>query len=134
MTAMPSVEMLLITGRAVFLVFSFVVAAVTFTAWRRSSLRQTQLVLEQSDALLQRQAALEVRLEAIGTALRRLDERSERQGQNAGHAPGYQIAIRLAKSGASRDELMSSCGLSQGEAELVQRLHGAGNGVGAAHA
>jgi Flp pilus assembly protein TadB len=134
MTAMPSVDMLLIAGRAVFLVFSFVVAAITFTAWRRSAQRQTQHVLEQSEALLQRQAALEVRLEAIGTALRRLDERSERQGQSPGHVPGYQIAIRLAKSGASRDELMSSCGLSQGEAELVQRLHGAASGATPAHA
>jgi Flp pilus assembly protein TadB len=134
MMPMPSVEMLLITGRAVFLVFSFVIAAVTFTAWRRSAQRQTQHVLEQSEALLQRQAALEVRLEAIGTALRRLDERSERQGQTPAHVPGYQIAIRLARSGASRDELMSSCGLSQGEAELVQRLHGAASNGSAVHA
>jgi hypothetical protein len=37
--------------------------------------------------------------------------------------PGYQIAIRLAKSGATREELISGCGLSIHEAELVHRLH-----------
>jgi hypothetical protein len=43
----------------------------------------------------------------------------------AAGGPGYQIAIRLAKSGASREELVAGCGLSLLEAELVQRLHGA---------
>jgi len=42
------------------------------------------------------------------------------------------MAIRLARSGASREELMQSCGLSQGEAELVQRLHGAGSSASVA--
>jgi hypothetical protein len=41
----------------------------------------------------------------------------------AAPAPGYQIAIRLAKGGASREELISGCGLSIHEAELVHRLH-----------
>ncbi|MDE2450302.1 MAG: DUF2802 domain-containing protein [Gammaproteobacteria bacterium] len=39
-------------------------------------------------------------------------------------SPGYQIAIRLARGGASREELMSGCGLTLAEAELVRRLHG----------
>ena len=43
-----------------------------------------------------------------------------------GASPGYQMAIRLAKNGASREDLMAGCGLSLAEAELVQRLHGAG--------
>ncbi len=41
----------------------------------------------------------------------------------AASTPGYQIAIRLAKGGASREELVSKCGLSSHEAELVHRLH-----------
>ena len=35
----------------------------------------------------------------------------------------HPIYIRLAKGGASRDELISGCGLSINEAELVHRLH-----------
>ncbi len=56
-----------------------------------------------------------------------LGERLERPaGPVAAHAPspGYQIAIRLARGGASREELMSGCGLTLAEAELVKRLHG----------
>ena len=55
-------------------------------------------------------------------------ERQEGEGRRAGAAagataPSYQIAIRLARSGAPREELMTSCGLTHQEAELVQRLH-----------
>jgi len=54
-----------------------------------------------------------------------MGERLERPQQlasaPAAAAPGYQIAIRLAKGGASREELISGCGLSINEAELVHR-------------
>lgn len=33
-------------------------------------------------------------------------------------------AVRMAKSGATVDELVETCGLSLGEAQLLQRLHG----------
>jgi hypothetical protein len=125
MMSLPDFEAALLAGRAAFLVFSFVVAAVSFTAWRRAARRESEQMLAQSQELLQRFAALETRLDACSTAIAQLDERLERQAQIAGPAPGYQIAIRLAKGGASREELVSNCGLSQGEAELVRRLHGA---------
>jgi hypothetical protein len=35
----------------------------------------------------------------------------------------YEVAARLARSGASCDELMSACGLSRHEAGLLLRLH-----------
>ncbi len=137
-TAMPSVELLLQAGRAVFLVFSFVLAAITFTAWRRATRAQTNHILAQSQSLLHGLTALEARLGATAVAITRLDERIERQGerierhgpQTRAGSPGYEIAIRLARSGASRDELMASCGLSGSEAELVRRLHGASQAAG----
>ena len=64
---LPSAEFLLIAGRAVFLVFSFVVAAISFTAWRRATRRQTAQVLSQTQLVLQRLAELEARVE-IGRA------------------------------------------------------------------
>jgi hypothetical protein len=126
MTITPDIENLLLAGRAVFLVFSFVVAAITFTAWRRAARHQSEQILAQSDAVLQHLGALQTRLDATAAAVVQIEERLERQAQSGGTAaPGYQIAIRLAKGGASREELVSSCGLSAGEAELVRRLHGA---------
>ncbi len=124
---LPSLDILLIAGRAVFLVFSFVLAALAFTAWRRATLAQTQHLLSHTDLVLQRLADLEARVDATKLSVSELGARVERppaQAPMAPPGPGYQLAIRLAKGGASRAELMSGCGLSVSEAELVQRLHG----------
>jgi len=128
----PSVESMLVAGRAVFLVFSFIVAAVTFSGWRRASAAQMQQILAHQELELQRLAELESRLEAIGSTVGDLGKRIEQPRHvtsPAGSAsPGYEIAIRLARGGASREELVCGCGLSQHEAELVWRLHAPRNG------
>lgn len=124
---LPATDFLLIAGRAVFLVFSFVVAAISFTAWRGAARRQTAEVLAQSQLVLQRLAELEARVDATRSMVAALGERLERPvaGTSAhSPSPGYQIAIRLARGGASREELMAGCGLTLAEAELVRRLHG----------
>jgi hypothetical protein len=111
----------------VFLLFSFVFAAVAFTAWRRATQQQTQHLLSHTDLVLQRLAHLEARVDATKLSVSELGARVERPAEAAAAAPvaapGYQLAIRLAKGGASREELMAGCGLSLTEAELVQRLH-----------
>jgi hypothetical protein len=123
---LTSVEFLLVAGRAVFLLFSFVIAAVTFTAWRRATKVQTEQVLSQTHAVLQRLAELEARVDATKVTISQLGDRLERPAAapQGAPAPGYTMAIRLAKGGASREELMAGCGLSLSEAELVRRLHG----------
>jgi Protein of unknown function (DUF2802) len=127
-TTLTSVEFLLLAGRAVFLLFSFIVAAITFSAWRRATRVQTEQVLSQTNTVLQRLAALEARVDATKITLSQLGERLERPAAApAASSPGYQMAIRLAKGGASREDLMAGCGLSLAEAELVQRLHGSTN-------
>lgn len=127
-----SVELTLAAGRAVFLVFSFVVAAVAFTSWRRATRVQTEQVLAHHGVVLQRLAELEARVDSTKASIAQLGERAARPQQLASTlsapSPGYQIAIRLAKGGASREELISGCGLSLHEAELVQRLHAPHNG------
>lgn len=42
-----------------------------------------------------------------------------------GRLKGYAIARRLARKGATAEELMNDCGLTRGEAELIHNLHGA---------
>ena len=122
---MPSVETLLIAGRAVFLLFSFALAAVAFTRWRRAAQAHTAQAQANHEVVLRRLADLEARIAATQVAVSQLGEHLERPQQlaPAASSPGYQIAIRLAKSGASREELVSKCGLSSHEAELVHRLH-----------
>jgi alkylation response protein AidB-like acyl-CoA dehydrogenase len=123
----PSVETLLIAGRAVFLLFSFALAAVAFTRWRRTARTHAAQMQANHQVVLQRLADLEARVVATNVAVTQLAERSERPQQfaaaPAAPSPGYQIAIRLARGGASCEELMSGCGLSIHEAELVHRLH-----------
>lgn len=134
MTEIPALDLLLAGGGAM-MVFALAFAAITFDGWRRATRRQSQHILTHSESLLQQLTALDARVSATASAIRRLDERIERQQHSGGltqgaPAPGYQIAIRLARSGASREELVKSCGLSLGEADLVRRLHGAMQGAG----
>ena len=135
-----SLDVALIAGRAVFLVFCFTLAAIAFTRWRRAANRTAQAATEQHNAVVARLAAIEDALaasreqvanacEQIAALSLKLDETEREQRRTptpaaAAATPSYQIAIRLAKSGASREELMSSCGLTLAEAELVKRLHG----------
>ena len=129
---LTSVEFLLVAGRAVFLLFSFVVAAFAFTSWRRAIQVQTAQVLSQTNTVLQRLAALEARVDATRTTISQLGDRLERPAPpptGNGPSASYQMAIRLAKGGASREELMAGCGLSLAEAELVRRLHGSSGPV-----
>lgn len=41
-------------------------------------------------------------------------------------ARGYEMAIRMARGGASIEEIVSSCGTTRSEARLLRRLHCAG--------
>ncbi|ACL72434.1 DUF2802 domain-containing protein [Thioalkalivibrio sulfidiphilus] len=69
----------------------------------------------------QRQAEVERRLRQLAEQQEQLLLRDPDQGP-------YQHAMRLATQGASREELMKTCGLTRGEADLLLALHG-GSGV-----
>ena len=91
--------------------------------------------LTQTNTVLQRLAELQARVDATKVTISELGTQLERSKALApaatGNSPGYQMAIRLAKSVARRSEdLMAGCGLSLAEAELVQRLHGSRSSSG----
>ena len=123
-----SVDEWLLIGRAVFLVFSFILATVTFSAWRRAAIRQTNQALAHDAEILRRLEGLDAGLVAVTTLIGQITETLERSQRadavGARALSGYPIAIRLARSGASAPELVSSCGISFSEADLVCRLHG----------
>ena len=124
--ATVSPEDLLLAGRAAFLVFSFVLAAATFTRWRRAAERDSArldarlaLILERLEQLERLACGNEPRLTALGEQLE--------AHLNAASGPVREnspIAIRLARAGAEPAELIARCGLTRPEAELVDRLHG----------
>ncbi len=132
LTNLSNIDFLLIMGRAVFLVFSFALAAVTFTGWRRAARRQSEQMQAQNLALLEQLAQICARFDSTDQQVRQLGEQLEhsaaRSASVARATPGYQIAIRLARGGASADELAGGCGLTRAEADLVRRLHGPSQG------
>jgi Protein of unknown function (DUF2802) len=118
----------LLTGRAVFLVFSFILAAVTFRRWRRAAQRDAEQVLERSQLILDRLERIEASLGSTDTRVTGLTALIDEQARaSKSQSPtNYGVAIRLARNGVSREDLMAGCGLTQQEAELLIRLHAAG--------
>jgi hypothetical protein len=128
----PPLEVILIAGRAVLLIGALWVFALAFIRWRRNDERHSQLL----QAHLERTFA-EVRSlhETMSVMSARIEALSERAESDTRHAPsvgtgaphrGYDLATRLARNGADLEELVSSCGITRHEAELLLRLHGKG--------
>ncbi len=126
----PSLETLMMVGRAVLLVGALWVFAVAFIRWRRADERATAALHAKLD-----RAFLELRSlhETVSVMSARLDGLSERAEVESRLAPagsaaagrGYDVAARLARNGAPIEELVNSCGVTRHEAELLVRLHGA---------
>ena len=124
--SMLSLDTVLLGARAAFLVFSFALAAIAFTRWRRAAERDTAHTSRQLAVILERLDRIDATLARYEPRLLALAEQLEETPQSPASAAqsNYQIAIRLARSGATTAELMSGCGLSRQEADLVARLHG----------
>src|SRR5258708_20394176 len=95
----PSIELLLIAGRAVFLLLSFALAAVAFTRWRRVAQAHAAQLQANHEVVLQRLADLEARVVATNVTVSQLGERLERpqqlQSAPAPAAPGAGNPIPL---------------------------------------
>jgi hypothetical protein len=125
------------------------VTSVAVAKWRRGALRASARAAALAAAP---RARHDEELRAIGAAVvalaGRLDRLSEilatdsRHGaqaaaRGAGADAGYELAVRLARSGARPDELVRACAIRPEEAALLLRLHGGGRaaqGAPAAHA
>ena len=125
----PSLETLLLVGRATLLVGAFGIFVLAFIRWRRTDERNDARLFAQLE-----RAFAEVRSlhETVAVMSARLESMSERTEMDARLAPagmvssqrGYEVATRLARNGAGIDELIGSCGVTRHEAELLVRLHG----------
>jgi hypothetical protein len=112
-----------------------IVVALLLFAWaltrhgRDAALRHQALQLQHESVRAQLNDLTE-RTAALGAALAALSGRIESPqpalpaARPTPQRSGYEIAIRLARGGASIDELMASSGATRSEAELLRRLHG----------
>lgn len=126
----PSLEALMFTGRALSLIVAFLMFAWAFRHWRRAAIKDTQRVFEQLDLV---RSELLIMREVMHHAAHRVDSvaqqvthetRLPQPTSSGGAARGYEIAARMARNGAAKDELIKSCGLTSHEAELLIKLHG----------
>jgi uncharacterized protein DUF2802 len=126
----PSLDVVLITVRALVLVGALCIFALAFIRWRRTDEVNNHRLHQQLERAF---AELRSMHETVAVMNARLDGMSERAEVGARLAPagnatpqrGYDMATRLAKNGADVDELISNCGITRHEAELLVRLHGA---------
>jgi hypothetical protein len=68
-------------------------------------------------------AALDARLTELERQLRRISEQQKQPPARDVPHPHYEPAIRLAQKGADVEDLVATCGLARGEAELIALLH-----------
>jgi hypothetical protein len=122
-------DLVFFAGRYLLLLCAFVVLGFAFAHWRRGARRDAERLFEQVDIAISRLNVLE---ESLAEQHARLEQRLQnvqsqtRMAAAAACAPGqrqYETAIRLARAGTSREELMASCAVTRHEAELLLRLH-----------
>jgi Protein of unknown function (DUF2802) len=121
---LPDYILVPLTG-AIVVLAGVLIAALFAARVKRSATLQSREVLagsaflaEQLELLQTALAAADARVAALAA---RLDEHS--RTTQIGSSTSYNVA--MARSGASRQELMTACGVTQQEADLVLRLHSA---------
>ena len=113
-------------------VLLLVLAVLQVPAWwkivvlqRRTRQHEAELQILKNDIRVLRDGSIALEEYKLSTEhqLRRLTERQEQTDFREPASPTYNHAIKLVQKGVSIDELMAACGLVQGEAELLIRLH-----------
>ena len=113
-----------LTG-AVIVMAGILIAAVFSARLKRAAAAQAGEILAKSALLADQIGELSSALAATDARVAMLAGRLEEQSRSTqGAAPtSYNVAIRMARGGASRQDLMTTCGVTQQEADLVLRLH-----------
>src|SRR5262245_28943558 len=124
----PSIETIMMVGRAALLIGAFWIFALAFSRWRRADERQVQHLAGELQRTFAEVRALHETIAVMSARLESLSERSEAEPRLAPTAAvaaqrGYDLAARLARNGAGVEELVASCGITRHEAELLTRLH-----------
>jgi hypothetical protein len=89
---------------------------------QQQSRAETHALAERMSALITLVAALPARVEKPVEVERPAPSKPRRE---ASPVRSYDSARRMARSGATVDEIVASCGLADTEARLLRRLHGA---------
>ena len=130
-------EVLLLAARAFGLFAAFAAFAWALLRMRREHAEQIELVLASQRELTLQAQSLSERVAALSTLVSTTPRRAEpaveapppparvHAARRHNGVPSYETAKRLARSGASVEEIVASCGVAGTEARLLRRLHGA---------
>lgn len=125
-------EILLLGARAFGLFAAFAAFAWALMRMRREHAEQLELVLNSQRDLATQNTQLSERVAALSTLVANLPRRAEPVSEPPPRVPrretgvrSYETAKRLARSGASVEEIVASSGVAGTEARLLHRLHGA---------
>jgi hypothetical protein len=126
----PSLEVVLIAARGLLLIGAFWVFALAFIRWRRSDERDAQYLREQMQHAFGELRSLHETVSVMSARIEAMTERVDNDSRLASAGPvgaqrGYDLAARLARNGAEVDELVTTCGITRHEAELLVRLNAA---------
>lgn len=126
--------------RAVLLVAAFIGFAWALLSARRQAEEANARLSARLEAALGEIRKLSGQMIALGGSIETLGTRiTDAQVQRPAPAPtpsqaaasvntrGYETAIRMARSGASVEEIVASCGTTRAEAKLLRRLHECGD-------
>ncbi len=103
LTSAPVSDLVVLTG-VVIIVTTLLIAAVSTVLLKRSAGRQSRLILESSSQLAQHLEQLQGALAVADSRIAAVAARMEEQSRTAqgGATTSYNVAIRLARRGASR--------------------------------
>lgn len=115
-------------ARALLLVVALLGFGVAFGRWRRSGTREMQRLFTELDHSRSETRALSDLAQRMATQIEILQARVEDRQQLAlaSAAPaqrGYDLALQMARHGASPEEMVSASGVTRNEASLLARLH-----------
>ena len=123
----------IITGRVLAIVIALGSLGWALRRMRQESAAQIELLIAaQQQARVETQALTE-KIAALATLVAGIPARVERPVEVPRAAPrreasqvrSYETARRLARSGATVEEIVATCGVAGTEARLLRRLHGA---------
>lgn len=121
-------EWLFFATRSALLVAALLAFALAFGQWRRAGRRDMQRLfaeLERSRGETRTLSGLAQQLAAQVTALEtRLEDRAQLAVAGAAGAQrGYDLALQMARHGASQQDIVSATGVTRHEAQLLAHLH-----------
>jgi hypothetical protein len=114
-------EWIFFAARTALLVAAMVGFALALAGWRRAGRRDLQLMVEETRALSGLTQQLAAQIAALES---RIEERRELAAATADPAArGYNLALQLARNGAQPEDIVSACGVTRQEAQLLTQLH-----------